>query len=75
MAVPVMLFATSNAVRIVVPVLVDEVTIPFKPGVLLTVATVVSDELQFTTCVQLMIIPFENVPFAVNCWVVFFTMI
>jgi hypothetical protein len=43
---------------------------PFEPDVLLMVATLVVDELQIAVDVRFWVLPLENVPVAVNCWVV-----
>ncbi len=57
------------AVTVVEPAATD-VARPFEPVALLIVATPVLDELQVTVVVRFCVVLSENVPVAVNCWVV-----
>jgi hypothetical protein len=56
------------AVMLIGPPAFTNVTKPFEPAVLLTVATVVSDDIQVTALVTSSIPPPEKVPIAVNCF-------
>jgi hypothetical protein len=66
LAFPERLFVRSVAVIMVVPA-ATAVTIPFEPVVLLTNATAVFDELQFTADVQFSVVPSVNIAVAINC--------
>jgi hypothetical protein len=56
------------AVTVVAPA-VSVVTRPQYPAVLLMIATAGEDELQFTEVVITLVVLSENVPVAMNCWV------
>jgi small neutral amino acid transporter SnatA (MarC family) len=57
------------AVTVVAPAATD-VAKPCEPEALLIVATPALDELQVTAAVSICVVSSENVPMAVNCWVV-----
>jgi hypothetical protein len=65
-AFPERLFVASTAVIMAVPS-ATAVTMPFEPVVLLTIATSVFDEVQFTADVQFNVVPSVNLAVAMNC--------
>src|SRR5438874_5124322 len=58
-----------DAAVIVAAPLPTLVTTPCVPVLLLTLATVVADELHCTVPVTFCVVPSLNIPVAVNCWV------
>jgi len=60
---------------IVVDPVANELANPLKPAVLLMDATAASDELQITVVVRSCVVVSENVPVAVNCWFIPWTML